>query len=140
LHSITFEYHRYFTRKYHIHADTIYSHAYIHTYIHTLIQTVRDTSINNAHAHLVFNLLHMLDTDLHQTHLVNSRFIFPCCCCCCCCCCWRHISFPFEGSTSRAQEVVSVIHREQCGKDLGRCRAAESEGPAAAIAQGEGER
>ena len=39
----------------------------------------------------------MLDTDLHQTHLVNSRFIFPCCCycccyccccyCCCCCCC-----------------------------------------------------
>jgi hypothetical protein len=63
---------------------SIYTHTYIHKY--TRIQTVRNTSINNAHAHLVFNLLHMLDTDLHQTHMVNSRFIFPCCGCCCYCC------------------------------------------------------
>ena len=86
MHSITFEYHRYFTRKI-SHSCRHYLFTRIHTY--TLIQTVRDTSINNAHAHLVFNLLHMLDTDLLQTHLVNSHFIFPCCCCCCCCCCCR---------------------------------------------------
>ena len=55
---------------------------YTHTYIHTRIQTVRNTSTNNAHAHLVFNLLHISDADLHQTHMVNSHFIFPCCRCC----------------------------------------------------------